>query len=172
DLAGIRPHDDSETIRRGLRELAERTGSESSAARTAQRLGQLFGLGESGDETAFVHEVQTGFVSVIDGLARDHPVLLVFEDAHTLKAPMLDLIERLGVHGQGPRRALILTLARDELIEQRPTWGSSSDNSVLIRLDALSRDESVQLARHAGGGRIGDAEALEIAERAGGNPYF
>src|SRR2546429_720329 len=102
DLAGIRPHDDSETIRRGLRELAERTGSESSAARTAQRLGQLFGLGESGDETAFVHEVQTGFVSVIDGLARDHPVLLVFEDAHTLKAPMLDLIERLGVKGAGP----------------------------------------------------------------------
>ncbi|TMD97859.1 MAG: tetratricopeptide repeat protein, partial [Chloroflexi bacterium] len=172
DLAGIRPHDDSETIRRGLRELAERTGSESSAARTAQRLGQLFGLGESGDETAFVHEVQTGFVSVIDGLARDHPVLLVFEDAHTLKAPMLDLIERLGVKGAGPRRALIVALARDELLDQRPTWGAGGGNSVLIRLEVLSRDDSVQLARHAGGGRIGDVEAMEIAERAGGNPFF
>src|SRR5439155_25060412 len=45
-------------------------------------------------------------------------------------------------------------------------------NSVLIRLETLSRDESVQLARHAGGGHIGDVEAIEIAERAGGNPYF
>ncbi|TMC83272.1 MAG: hypothetical protein E6J08_03245, partial [Chloroflexi bacterium] len=172
DLASIGPGDDPATIRARLSELVDRIEGTPNSARTVQRLARLFGQGESRDETTFVHDVQAGFLSVIDGLARDHPVLIMFEDAHTLKAPMLDLIERLGVHGQGPRRALILTLARDELIEQRPTWGSSSDNSVLIRLDALSRDESVQLARHAGGGRIGDAEALEIAERAGGNPYF
>ena len=63
-------------------------------------------------------------------------------------------------------------LARPELLEQRAAWGSNSSNSVLIRLATLSRDDSVQLARHAGGGHIGDVEAIEIAERAGGNPYF
>ncbi len=172
DLAGIGPGEDADTIRTRLSQLVDRIEGTSNSARTVQRLARLFGQGESRDETAFVHDVQAGFLSVIDGLARDHPVLIMFEDAHTLKAPMLDLIERLGVSGQAARRALTLTLARDELIEQRPTWGSSSDNSVLIRLHALTRDESVQLARHAGGGRIGDDEALEIAERAGGNPYF
>lgn len=172
DVAGISQLDSPDTIRRRLRELAERTSDPSSAPRAAQRLALLFGLAESGDETAFVHEVQAGFVSVIDGLAHDHPVLLIFEDAHTLKAPMLDLIERLGVVGEGARRALILALARTELLEHRPTWGSSSSKSVLVRMDALSRDESVQLARHAGGGRVGELEALEIAERAGGNPFF
>src|SRR3989442_15014350 len=85
---------------------------------------------------------------------------------------MLDLIERVATRGQGPGRALVVALARNELLERRPAWGSSTSNSVLIRLDALSGDESVQLARHAGGGRIGEVEALEIAERAGGNPYF
>jgi tetratricopeptide (TPR) repeat protein len=30
----------------------------------------------------------------------------------------------------------------------------------------------VHLARHAGGGRLDDGEAIEIAERAGGNPFF
>jgi tetratricopeptide (TPR) repeat protein len=65
-----------------------------------------------------------------------------------------------------------MALARNELLEERPAWGAGSGNSVLIRLDALSRDESVQLARHAGGGRIEDAAATQIAERAGGNPYF
>jgi len=172
DVAGILPRDDAETIRMKLRDLAERTGSESSAGRTAQRLAQLFGLGESQDETAFVHEVQAGFVAVIDGLARDHPVLMIFEDAQALKAPMLDLIERLGVKGDGPRRLLVVVLARNELLDQRPTWGATSGNSVLIRLEVLSRDESVQLARQAGGGRIGDVAAIEIAERAGGNPFF
>src|SRR5205814_1285500 len=63
-------------------------------------------------------------------------------------------------------------LARPELLEQRPTWGSNSSNSVLVRLATLSRDDSVQLARQAGGGHIGEVEAIEIAERAGGNPYF
>jgi class 3 adenylate cyclase/tetratricopeptide (TPR) repeat protein len=172
DVAGISPADKPDAIRSRLLDLAQRTTGNGAAARAAQRLALLFGLAESGDEAAFVHEVQTGFISVLDGLARDHPVLLVFEDAHTLKAPMLDLIERVAAPGHGSRRALILALGRNELLEQRPTWGSSSERSVLVRLDALSRDDSVQLARHAGGGRIGEVEALEIAERAGGNPFF
>jgi len=172
DVAGIGARDDPETIRARLRELAGRTAGDGTVARTEQRLALLFGIGESGDETAFVHEVQAGFISVVEGLARDHAVLVLFEDVQNLKAPMLDLIERLATRGQSPRRALIVALARSELLEQRPAWGSGTSNSVLIRLDALSRDESVQLARHAGGGRIGDVEAMEIAERAGGNPYF
>ena len=172
DLAGIAPGDQAETIRRRLRELADRIAEPATAPRLVQRLALLFGLGESVDEAAFVHEVQAGLVAVVDGLARDHPVLAVFEDAHMLKAPMLDLIERLAAPSQVTRRALVLVLARPELLEQRPTWGSGSSSSVLVRLEVLSRDESVQLARHAGGGRIGDVAAMEIAERAGGNPFF
>ena len=172
DVAGIGPRDGADAIRARLHDLAGRTAGAGAEVRTEQRLALLFGLGERGDETAFVHEVQAGFISVIEGLARDHAVLVIFEDAHSLKAPMLDLIERVATRGQSPRRALIVALARSELLEQRQAWGSGTSNSVLIRLDALSRDESVQLARHAGGGRIGDVEALEIAERAGGNPYF
>jgi len=172
DVAGIAPTDEPDTIRRCLRDLAERVAEPAAAARLGQRLALLFGLGESGDEAGFVNEVQAGFIAAIDGLARDHPVLLLFEDAHTLKEPMLDLIERLAAPTESTRRALILVLTRIELLERRPSWGSSSSSSVLIRLDVLSRDESVQLARHAGGGRVDEVEAIEIAERAGGNPFF
>ena len=170
EAAGIRPRDEAETVRRLLRELAERTSPDMST-RTAQRLGLLFGVSEAVDEAAFVPEVQAGFTAVVDGLSRDHPLLLLFEDAHTFKAPMLDLVERLAVHAATPRRALVVALARSELLEERPTWGAGG-NSVLIRLEALSRAESVQLARHAGSGRIDELEAVEIAERAGGNPFF
>jgi tetratricopeptide (TPR) repeat protein len=106
-------------------------------------------------------------------MARDHPVLIVFEDAHSLEPPMLDLIERLGAPGRrGPRRALILALARNELLEHRPSWGSASGNAVLLRLDPLSPAESIHLVRHAGSGHIAEPQAVEIAERAGGNPFF
>jgi class 3 adenylate cyclase/tetratricopeptide (TPR) repeat protein len=172
DLAGVKTHDDPHVVRERLRALVERTAGPQNADRTVKRLALLFGQADDEDEAAFIPEVHAGFLAVIDGLARDHPVLVIFEDTHTLKPPMLDLIERVGTKGESPRRALILALARGELLEQRPAWGSSSGSSVLIRLETLSRDESVQLARQAGGGHVGDAEAIEIAERAGGNPYF
>src|SRR3989442_12149784 len=86
---------------------------------------------------------------------------------------MLDLSARLATPGRrGPRRALILALARNELLEDRPDWGSTSGNSVLLRLDRLSPAESINLVRQAGGGRIPEPQAIEIAERAGGNPFF
>jgi len=173
DLAGIDAGDPPDKIKRRLRELADRCCDPSDADLIAQRLALLFGLAERPEEAAFVHDVQAGFVAIVDGLARDHPVMMLFEDAHQLKPAMLDLIERLATPGRrGPRRALIVALARNELLEQRPDWGSTSGNSVLLRLDRLSPSESINLVRQSGGGRIPEQQANEIAERAGGNPFF
>jgi class 3 adenylate cyclase/tetratricopeptide (TPR) repeat protein len=173
DLAAVESADPPDKVHRRLAELVETCIDPSDAGKVAGRLALLFGLAERGAESAFVHDVQTGFIALVDGLARDHPIVVVFEDAHTYKAPMLDLIERLGARGRrGPRRALILALARGELLEERPAWGSSSQNSVLVRLDPLSPEESVKLVRQAGGGRLDDAQAARIAERSGGNPFF
>jgi class 3 adenylate cyclase/tetratricopeptide (TPR) repeat protein len=173
ELAGIDAGQSPDEVRRRLRELVDLCCDPSDADRIVDRLALLFGMAEKHEESTFVHDVQAGFIALVDGLARDHPVVLVFEDAQSLRAPMLDLIERLGARGdRGPRRALILALARNELLEARPDWGSGSGNAVLIRLDPLTTEESVRLVRQAGGGRIGDTQAVEIAERAGGNPYF
>src|SRR6266852_1612348 len=173
DLAGIDAGDPPDKIKSRLRELADRCCDPSEADLIAQRLALLFGLAERPEEAAFVHDVQAGFVAIIDGLARDHPVMMLFEDAHNLKPAMLDLVERLATPGRsGPRRALIVALARNELLEERPDWGSTSGNSVLLRLDRLSPAESINLVRQSGGGRIPEPQAIEIAERAGGNPFF
>jgi class 3 adenylate cyclase/tetratricopeptide (TPR) repeat protein len=174
DLAGIRTGDAPEKVRRSLRNLVSSCCEKEEVDRTVERLGLLFGLGEGRrEESAFVHDVSAGFIALIDGLARDHPVVLVFEDAHLLKPVMLDLIERLGTKGRrGPRRALVVALARSQLLEERPSWGSASGNSVMIRLDPLSHEESVRLVRNAAGGHIGEKDAAEIADRAGGNPFF
>jgi class 3 adenylate cyclase/tetratricopeptide (TPR) repeat protein len=173
ELAGIRDGEPHNKTRRRLRELVDRFSDPSEAEATVERLALLFGMPGRREETAFVHDVTTGFVALVDGLAQKGTVVLVFEDTHTLRPAMLDLIERLGAKGaRGPRRALVLALARSELLDARPSWGAGSGNAVLVRLDPLSAEESIELVRHAGGDDIEDEESAAIAERAGGNPYF
>jgi class 3 adenylate cyclase/tetratricopeptide (TPR) repeat protein len=173
ELAGIRDGEPQDRILERLHELVDRFSDPAEADATVEQLALLFGMPGRREETAFVQDVMAGFVALVDGLAQKSTVVLVFEDAHTLKPVMLDLIERLGVKGaRGPRRVLILALARPELLLARPSWGSSSGSSVLVRLDPLSMDESIELVRHAGGDQIDDDGSAAIAARAGGNPYF
>jgi class 3 adenylate cyclase/tetratricopeptide (TPR) repeat protein len=173
DLAGVDEADAPRTIRRRLHELAGGFERPPAADRLVERLSLLFGTSEHPVGSDFVQAVQAGVVELLDGLARDRSLVLVFEDGHRLKPAMLDLIERLGAASRiGPRRALLVVLARAELLELRPTWASTTANAVTIRLDPLSLEESVELVEQASAGRIDDAEATQIAVRAGGNPFF
>ncbi len=173
DLAGIRDGEPQDKTRRRLSELVHGLSDPSEAEATVERLALLFGMAGRREESAFVYDVTTGFIALVDGLAQKGTVVLLFEDVQTLRPVMLDLIERLGAKGsRGPRPALVLALARPELLDARPSWGSSSGNAVMVRLDPLSLEESIELVRHAGGDQIDDAESAAIAERAGGNPYF
>jgi tetratricopeptide (TPR) repeat protein len=171
ELAGM-DEDDPEKARRRLRDLV-RAAAPPNVDRTVERLSLLFWMAERRDESAFVNDVQAGFLALIDGLTRERPAVLVFDDAAGLHPPMLELIGRLGAPPRhGPRRAMVLVLARPELLDDRPSWGSDSANATLLRLDPLSDEESVNLVRQAAGGGIDDAEATEIAARADGNPFF
>jgi class 3 adenylate cyclase/tetratricopeptide (TPR) repeat protein len=173
ELAGIRDGEPHEQTVQRLHELAARTVDPAEVDVTAERLGLLFGVAGQREESAFVHDVTTGFIALVDGLAQKGTVVLVFEDLHTLRPMMLDLIERLGAKSaRGSRRALVVALARPELLEARPSWGTSSGNAVLVHLDPLSSEESIELVRAAGGDQIDDLESAAIAARAGGNPYF
>ena len=171
ELAGLEEQDPPDKAKRRLHELVERHGI--APDHVVERLSLLFGMADRPSRSSFVQDVQSGFLTLVDGIASGAPAVLVFEDAHTLKAPMLDLIERLGTPARaGKRSALVLALARPELLDARPAWGTTTANAVRLQLDPLTPAESVDLARQASGRRIEDAEATEIAERAGGNPFF
>ena len=173
ELAGIRDGEPQESTTRRLRELAERYVDPADVEATTERLALLFGVAGQREESAYVHDVTSGFIALMDGLAQKGTVVLVFEDVHSLRPMMLDLIERLGAKGtRGPRRALVVALARPDLLDARPSWGTSSGNAILVHLDPLSTEESIELVRAAGGNQIDDLESAAIAERAGGNPYF
>jgi class 3 adenylate cyclase/tetratricopeptide (TPR) repeat protein len=173
ELADLDEADPPEKARRRVRELVDRWIPGAQAERICQRLWLLFGMTERRDQSAFVQDVQSGFVALVDAMTKDGSAVLVFEDAHTLRPPMLELIERLGAPARGqPRRALVLALARPELLDERPAWGTSTANAIRLRLEPLSQNESIDLARQASGRGIDDTEATEIAERTGGNPFF
>ena len=174
DAAGIEHGEPAEETLRRLRELVGRTGGETGGERTVDRLALAIGMPQDRrDESAFVQEVQAGFLSMVTGLAAEGPVTLMFEDVHTMRAPMLDLVERLAARvRQGPGRATVIAAARPELLDARPAWGSRAANHVLLSLEPLSDDDAVALARQAGGGRIDETAARTIAARAGGNPFF
>jgi class 3 adenylate cyclase/tetratricopeptide (TPR) repeat protein len=108
----------------------------------------------------------------IEARARRQPTVLVFEDIHWADHGMLDLAEHLARWVRAP--LLILCLARDELLERRPDWGSGRRDATSIFLEPLSSDESRQLvsALMAGGGTDVAPVVQFVAERAGGNPFF
>jgi len=173
ELAGVDEGDPPDEARSRLRGLVEHVDDPAEVDRIVDRLSLLFGMAHRRDESAFVDDVQAGFIALVDRLTERRPAVLVFEDAHTLDPPMLDLIARLGAPARaGSRRAMVLALARPALLDTRPSWGSSTVNALTLRLDPLTLEESIDLVRQAGGGRVAEAEAAEIAGRAGGNPFF
>src|ERR1035437_9898445 len=111
DLADIRDDEPQDKTGRRLRELVDGFSDPSEAEATVERLALLFGMAGRREESAFVYDVTTGFIALVDGLAQKGSVVLLFEDVHTLRPVMLDLIERLGAKGsRGPRPAFVLAL--------------------------------------------------------------
>jgi tetratricopeptide (TPR) repeat protein len=162
-----------EVLSERLKEVVEGCCDPSEAELTAGRLGLALGFGTAtGNEGRSYRaaEIRAGMVTFLRGLARTGPVVLVFEDLQFAKEGLLDLIEHVAA---AARRipALFLCVARDELLEQRPSWGGAVSDSFRLRLEPLSLEESKELARVAGEG-LDEATAERIAVRAGGNPFF
>ena len=112
------------------------------------------------------HEGFWAFRLLLEAVARDRPLLIVFDDVHWAGPALLDLVEYLVGWGTGP--LLILCLARPELLESRPEWREGS-----IALGPLDDAEALELAGSLAGPRELDprelASAVQLAE---GNPFY
>ena len=114
--------------------------------------------------------------SLVEAVSRQRPVVIALEDIHWADEGMLDLIEYLARWVRGP--ALIVCMARDELLDRRPGWGGGRRNATTIALEPLSQDETRELVTALlpggnGNGANGSAELVpQVAERSAGNPLF
>jgi len=171
-----RPDAPPERLRARLEELVMSCCPPGDAESTVLRLGYALGLGEEGraegrgDRRYRVAEIRAGMVPFLRGLAGQAPVVLVFEDVHLAKPPLLDLVEQIVRESKGVP-LLVLCVARYDLLDERPDWGGGLGDSLNLHLESMSLEDATQLALRAGEGL--DRRAAEaIAEHAGGNPFF
>ena len=138
-------------------------GEAEDAELVAQRVSELVGLAEG---TAPAGEGAWAVRRLFEALARQRPLLLVFEDVHWAEPTLLDLIEQLGERASGP--ILAVCIARPELLDERPAWAGRA-----LVLEPLAEKESVALLASLPGGDELTAEARgRIVEVAAGNPLF
>jgi DNA-binding SARP family transcriptional activator len=102
---------------------------------------------------------------LLEALAREKPVVLVFEDLHWAEPTLLDLIDYLVAHATDAP-VLVVGLARPELLEARPDWEQGESAT----LAPLSSDDADALI-----GNLGEPDAplrARVVRTAGGNPLF
>ena len=144
--------------------LDERLAGTSDGATVAARLAQVLGVGQpSASDAAWAVR------RLLETLADERPVLVVLEDVHWAEPPMLDLVESVVQRFRGA--AVVLCLARPELLEQRPTWSAGMPRSFTITLPPLAPEDARRLAEHELGGA--PAPVVDrVCETAEGNPLF
>ena len=101
-------------------------------------------------------------------LAASAPVVLIFEDFHYADTGLLDFVDHL-VEWSRNVPIYVLTLARPELIDRRPSWGAGKRNFTSLYLDPLPEPAMRQLLAGLVPGLPASA-VRSIVDRAGGIP--
>ena len=131
-------------------------------------MGGLFGWGPPGaTEDAF-----WAVRRILEHLARERPVVVVFDDIHWAEPTFLDLIEHLADWTRDAA-VLVVCLARPELLDIRSGWGGGKMNASSILLESLPSDEASLLVDNLlGRADIPQTARERILETAEGNPLF
>jgi tetratricopeptide (TPR) repeat protein len=108
----------------------------------------------------------------LESRARQRPLTLVVEDIHWAERTLLDLIEHL-VDWTRDAQLLLLCLARPELLDERPAWGSGRGNAETMTLEPLAESEADELIESLlGGSQLAREARARIRTVAAGNPLF
>ena len=169
-----------------VRELAAIT-PEMSAAEALDRLGSITPDPGVADRLAFAigltstapvageeldREIAFAARRLVETVSEQQPMLLVVEDIHWAEPPLLDLLEYVATWVKD-RPVLVLGLARPDLLDRRPAWGSGRMEASRLQLEPLSREEAAELVRallHVEG--LPPEVREQVLDRAEGNPLF
>jgi class 3 adenylate cyclase/tetratricopeptide (TPR) repeat protein len=132
------------------------------------RVAHLIGLDEG---TTFAREdLFAAWRTFFERLADAYPTVLVFEDMQWAEASLLDFIEYLlDWSRQSP--LFVVTAARPELLDRRPTWGAGKRNFTSIYLEPLPEAAMLELLEGLVPG-LPDALRNQILARAEGVPLY
>jgi class 3 adenylate cyclase/tetratricopeptide (TPR) repeat protein len=99
------------------------------------RLAHLLGLAEH--QARDQQDLFAAWRLFFERLAEGYPTLLVFEDMQWADESLLDFVEYL-LDWSRSHPLFVVTLARPELLERRPTWGAGQRSFTSLTLEPLS----------------------------------
>ncbi|HJT63488.1 MAG TPA: tetratricopeptide repeat protein, partial [Candidatus Limnocylindria bacterium] len=117
-------------------------------------------------------EIFWGIRRMFEAMARERPLVLVFDDMHWGEPTFLDLVDHIA---DWTRDApiLLIAMARPELLELRPGWAGGKRWSTTIQLEPLTEEESDELVVGLlGRAELPDKVRTEIRRASEGNPLF
>ena len=167
--AGVAETDDQTTTGAKLAAcLADFVPDEEERRWVSPRLRALLGLEEAppGPREELFAAWRTFFERVADRAT----AVLVFEDLQWADPGLIDFIESI-LEWSRSHRLLILTLARPELLERRPSWGAGQRDFLAMHLDPLPAAAMSELVNGLAPG-LPAPIAARIVARAEGIPLY
>ncbi|MEA2609680.1 MAG: hypothetical protein QOJ75_1923, partial [Chloroflexota bacterium] len=135
--AGLLETDDEATTRRKVTETVAQHITDLDERRWVESaLLALLGIESGADSQQLFAAWRTFF----ERLAATLPVVMVFEDLHFADSGLLDFIDHLLEWSRGVP-IYVVTLARPELMDRRPTWGVGQRSFTSMALEPLGEAE-------------------------------
>jgi hypothetical protein len=153
---------DAEEVASALR---ERLAGQPDGASVGDRVAQILGVGE-----AVAADAAWAVRRLLEVLASERPLVMILEDAHWAEPPMLDLLDSVVDRLHGP--ALVLCLARPDLLEQRPTWAAGKPRAITTTLPPLPPPYARRLAELLLGTGTPAPVVERVCKTAEGNPLY
>ena len=167
--AGIAEQEPASSVRAKLEQALElHLPDPEERAWLEPRLAQLLGLSEEGSSDR--EDLFSAWRLFFARLAEAAPTVLVLEALPWADAALLDFIEYL-LEWSRNHPLFVLTLARPELGDRRPTWGNSVRNFTSLVLEPLSPETMDELLRGLVPG-LPEELRQQILARAEGVPLY
>ena len=167
--AGIAETDDPVTTSAKLTAtLADYVPDDAERRWIEPRLGHLLGLQDAPPGER--EELFAAWRTFFERVSERGPAILVFEDCQWADGGLLDFIEYM-LEWSRSHPIFIVTLARPDMLERRPTWGAGQRNFTGIRVEPLSDDAMRTLLGGLAPG-LPEAVVAQILQRAEGIPLY
>jgi class 3 adenylate cyclase/DNA-binding SARP family transcriptional activator len=129
-------------------------------------------LGLGGSKGATSEKIFWAARRLLEAIARNRPLVVVFDDLQWAEPTFLDLVEHVtDLSRDAP--IVVLCIARPDLLDARPGWGGGKLNATSILLEPLSEGETIELITNLlSRATLPPEAAARIAEATEGNPLF
>ena len=108
---------------------------------------------------------------LFERLSRERPLMVAFEDINFAEPTLLDLITEVARWAR-ESPLMVLCSARDELLEDRPTWAGGLRNATTVLLEPLSDDDASALVEQLLETPLPEEVRARVIALSGGNPLF